>query len=175
MMCHQDEETAIVRGLDGAHFFGYSLGHWYAFGQHTLGRTNVHDEFERNRDRFGFHRPTAAQTGQVLGAKLFQAGIGALRGAIGTPAQIRELLRSYEEVGVDQVIFVSQAGNNRHEHICESLELFAREVMPEFAERTEASERAKAERLAPAVEAALARREPAREAPDTVLVPTPGF
>jgi hypothetical protein len=111
----------------------------------------------------------------VLGAELFQAGIGALRGAIGTPAQIRELLRSYEEVGVDQVIFVSQAGNNRHEHVCESLALFARAVMPEFAERTEAAERAKAERLAPAVEAALARREPAREAPDTVLVPAPGL
>jgi hypothetical protein len=41
--------------------------------------------------------------------------------------------------------------------------------------RTEAAERAKTEHLAPAVEAALARREPAREAPDTVLVPTPGF
>ena len=43
--------------------------------------------------------------------------------------------RRYEAAGVDQVIFVSQAGKNRHEHICESLELFAKEVMPEFAER----------------------------------------
>ncbi|HEX2086836.1 MAG TPA: SCP2 sterol-binding domain-containing protein, partial [Solirubrobacteraceae bacterium] len=69
----------------------------------------------------------------------------------------------YEQAGVDQMIFVLQAGNNRHEHICEALELFAREVMPEFHERAEERERAKAERLAPAVEAALARREPARE------------
>jgi hypothetical protein len=30
------------------------------------------------------------------------------------------------------VIFLNQAGKNTHEHICESLELFAREVMPEF-------------------------------------------
>jgi DNA-binding GntR family transcriptional regulator len=107
----------------------------------------------------------------VLGAKLFQQGVGALRGAIGTPDQVRELLRSYEEVGVDQVIFVSQAGNTRHEHICESLELFAREVMPEFAERADAHDAAKLERLAPAIDAALARREPAREVPDTVLTP----
>ena len=45
--------------------------------------------------------------------------------------------RRYEEAGVDQVIFVLQAGKNRHEHIMESLELFGREVLPEFAERDE--------------------------------------
>jgi alkanesulfonate monooxygenase SsuD/methylene tetrahydromethanopterin reductase-like flavin-dependent oxidoreductase (luciferase family) len=171
MMCHEDEQTAIDRGLDGAHFFGYSLGHWYAFGEHTLGRTSVYEQFEKNRDRFGFSRRPAAQTGQVLGAQLFERGIGSLRGAVGTPDQLRHLARAYEEVGVDQIIFVSQAGNNRHEHICESMELFAREVMPEFAERADEREKAKLERLAPAIEAALARREPARVAPDTVLRP----
>ena len=30
------------------------------------------------------------------------------------------------------MILLNQAGSNTHEHICESLELFAREVMPEF-------------------------------------------
>jgi len=30
------------------------------------------------------------------------------------------------------VILLNQAGKNSHQHICESLELFAREVMPEF-------------------------------------------
>jgi alkanesulfonate monooxygenase SsuD/methylene tetrahydromethanopterin reductase-like flavin-dependent oxidoreductase (luciferase family) len=169
MMCHQDEQTAIDRGLDGGHFFGYSLGHWYVFGEHTLGRTSVYEQFEKNRDLFGFRRQTAAQTGQVLGAQLFERGIGSLRGAVGTPDQLRDLARAYEEVGVDQIIFVSQAGNNRHEHICESMELFAREVMPEFAERADEREKAKLERLAPAMESALSRREPARVAPDTVL------
>lgn len=57
---------------------------------------------------------------------------------------------------LDQVIFMSQVGRNQHEHICESLELFAREVMPEFAERDSARETEKRERLAPAVERALA-------------------
>ena len=65
MMCHQDEQTAIDRGLDGGHFFGYSLGHWYVFGEHTLGRTSVYEQFEKNRDLFGFRRQTAAQTGQA--------------------------------------------------------------------------------------------------------------
>ncbi|MFP3902236.1 MAG: LLM class flavin-dependent oxidoreductase [Acidimicrobiia bacterium] len=175
LMCHHDEETAVERGLDGAHFFGFSLGHFYIFGNHRPGRTNVWEEFQDKRDMFGFRREVAAQTGQPLGAQLVEQGLRALRGAIGTPDQIRELLRMYEEVGVDQVIFVSQAGRNRHEHICESLELFAREVMPEFAERDPQRSKEKADRLAPAIEAALARREPAREAPDVSLPPGMSF
>jgi alkanesulfonate monooxygenase SsuD/methylene tetrahydromethanopterin reductase-like flavin-dependent oxidoreductase (luciferase family) len=171
MMCHSDEETAIERGLDGAHFFGFSLGHYYIFGTHRPGRTNVWDEFQEKRDLFGFRRQTAAQTGQTLGAQLFEEGLGALRGAIGTPDQVRELLRGYEAAGIDLVIFVSQAGRNRHEHICESLELFATKVMPDFAEHEAEREKDKLERLAPAMEAALARRSPRRDAPDATIEP----
>jgi alkanesulfonate monooxygenase SsuD/methylene tetrahydromethanopterin reductase-like flavin-dependent oxidoreductase (luciferase family) len=175
MMCHEDEQTAIDRGLDGAHFFGFSLGHFYAFGQHRPGVTDVWQEFQAKRDQFGFRREVAAQTEQPLGAQLYERGLGALRGAIGTPEQIRGLLRGYEKAGVDQVIFVSQAGRNRHEDICESLELFATDVMPEFVERDEAADSAKADRLAPAIEAALARRDPPRPAPDVVMQPAMAF
>jgi alkanesulfonate monooxygenase SsuD/methylene tetrahydromethanopterin reductase-like flavin-dependent oxidoreductase (luciferase family) len=165
LMCHTDEATAVDRGIDGSHFFGYSLAHYYVFGQHQPGVTNVWEEFQENRDRFGFRRDIAARTGQPLGAQLMERGLGSLRGAVGTPAQIRELVRAYEEAGVDQLIFVSQAGRNRHEDVCESLELFARQVMPEFQDRVEAGEAAKVRRLAPAVEAALARRPPVRSVP----------
>jgi alkanesulfonate monooxygenase SsuD/methylene tetrahydromethanopterin reductase-like flavin-dependent oxidoreductase (luciferase family) len=170
-MCHHDEATAIERGLDGGHFFGYSLAHYYAFGLHKLGETNVWEEFQQNRSRFGFDRRVAAQEGQVLGARLLEQGMGALRGAIGTPDQIRHLISSYEAAGIDQLIFVSQAGRNRHEDICESMELFAREVLPEFAERADEVDRAKEERLAPAKAAALARRAPARTLAEPFAVP----
>jgi alkanesulfonate monooxygenase SsuD/methylene tetrahydromethanopterin reductase-like flavin-dependent oxidoreductase (luciferase family) len=170
MMCHPDEAEAIERGIDGAHFFGYSLAHYYVFGTQRPGRTDIWEEFQRNRANFGFSREIAATTGRPLGAVLRNGPIGALRGAIGTPDQVRELLRGYEEVGIDQVIFVMQAGKNRHEHICESLELFAAEVLPEFSARHDAHEKAKQERLAPAVEAALARRAPPREAPADAVI-----
>jgi hypothetical protein len=75
-------------------------------------------------------------------------------------------MRGYADAGVDQVILVSQSGRNRHDHICESLELFAREVMPDLVDGEDAREKAKAERLEPAVDAALGRREPPRPAPD---------
>ena len=78
---------------------------------------------------------------------------------IGTPDQLREHLRGFEEAGVDQVIFIQQGGRNRHEHICESLELFAEEVMPEFREREAGRKEEKSARLAPAIERALARKQ----------------
>jgi alkanesulfonate monooxygenase SsuD/methylene tetrahydromethanopterin reductase-like flavin-dependent oxidoreductase (luciferase family) len=53
-------------------------------------------------------------------------------GLIGSPETIRTRLRKFSTSHVDQIILLNQAGNNTHEHICESLELFAKEVMPEF-------------------------------------------
>jgi alkanesulfonate monooxygenase SsuD/methylene tetrahydromethanopterin reductase-like flavin-dependent oxidoreductase (luciferase family) len=164
-MCHSDEETAIERGIDGAHFFGYSLAHYYVFGEHQPGRTNVWQQFERDRDQRGFARELVRPTDAPLGVRLLQETLGSLRGAIGSPGQVRELLERYEAAGVDEVIFVSQAGRNKHEHICESLELFAREVLPAFEDRRAAQEAAKRERLAAAIERALARRPAPPPAP----------
>jgi alkanesulfonate monooxygenase SsuD/methylene tetrahydromethanopterin reductase-like flavin-dependent oxidoreductase (luciferase family) len=163
MMLHEDEARAIERGIDGAHFFGYSLAHYYGMGRHEPGHTVVWDEFRENRDERGFARSLITAEAAPLAVKIMQHGLGSLRGAIGTPAQVLELCRRYEAVGVDQLIFVLQAGPNRHEHICESLELFGREVLPHFTEGREQRERARAHRLAPVLERALARRSPARE------------
>src|SRR5439155_796871 len=69
-------------------------------------------------------------------------------GGIGTPDQVRQAMREFEAAGVDQAIFIQQAGNNRHEEICAALELFAGRVMPEFQERHAERERRKGEELA---------------------------
>jgi alkanesulfonate monooxygenase SsuD/methylene tetrahydromethanopterin reductase-like flavin-dependent oxidoreductase (luciferase family) len=161
-MCHPDERTAIERGIDGAHFFGYSLAHYYVFGSHRPGETNLWEEFQRNRNNYGFAREIVRAEDAPLGVKLLQHGMGSLRGAVGTPAQVADLVERYERAGVDAVIFVSQAGRNRHEHICESIETFAREVMPRFAACAELKEAQKRARLEAACGRALARRLPAR-------------
>ena len=170
MMLHADEAEAIERGIDGAHFFGYSLAHYYGMGHHRPGRTVIWDEFNENRESRGFARSLVSADAAPLAVKIMQHGLGSLRGAIGTPDQVLDLCRRYEAAGVDQVIFVLQAGPNRHEHICESLEQFGRHVLPHFADRREEREREKAERLAGAVERALARRSPPREAPSGYLI-----
>ena len=155
MMCAPDEEQAIERGIDGAHFFGYSLAHYYVFGDHRPGRTNVYEEFLARRDDVGFARSIITADAAPLGVRVLQQGLGSLRGAIGSPEQVRDLCRRYEAAGVDQLIFVMQAGRNRHEHICESIELFASEVLPEFAQRADEADAQRAERFAPAIGAAL--------------------
>ncbi len=160
MMCAESEDDALAWGLEGANFFGYSLAHYYVFGDHVPARTNVWQEFLERRSKHGYSPEAAlAARQQTLGAKVASGDETGLRGAIGTPEQLRTFLRRYEQAGVDQLIFVMQAGHNRHEHIMESIERFGTEVLPEFAERDEAAAEAKARRLEPTVERALARRE----------------
>ena len=72
---------------------------------------------------------------------------------------MRAHLTGMQRAGVDQVIFLQQAGRNRHAHICESLELFAAEVMPVFGAEIEAREAQKRADLAPWIKAALARKK----------------
>src|SRR6185437_7209619 len=84
-----------------------------------------------------------------------QLGIG----GIGTPRQVRNHLRTLADTGVDQTVFIQQCGKAKHENICASLELFAKDVMGEFVEGEEQRERDKAEELAPFVAAAFARKE----------------
>jgi hypothetical protein len=137
MSVHADMDEAVRRGLDGFKFFGYSLGHYAAFGVHQPTLTNVWERFLEIKDTL------PRDAGQ---------------GGIGTPDQVRDHLRRYEEAGVDQMIFVQQSGNNRHEHICESLELFAKAVMPEFKARETVRQAKKQQLLAPFIAAALARK-----------------
>ncbi len=145
---HHDRAVAIERGLEGFEFFGYALGSLYGFGEHKPGRMNLFEEFREIRNKRLEESPIDITT-----------SLSAERGGIGTPDDMRAHLRKFEEVDVDQVTFIQQAGMNKHEHICESLELFAAEVMPEFKERAVEREAKKAEELAPYIEAALARKQ----------------
>src|SRR3954451_11161058 len=162
-MCAPTEEQAIARGLAGANFFGYSLAHYYVFGRHQPGVTDVWSEYEQRRTEQGFD-PAAVAAATVnqdrLGAKVVEEGTAGLRGAVGTPDQVRDYLRRYEEAGVDQVILTAQAGKNRHEHIMESLELFGREVLPEFIEREPAAAELRRDRTRRMTDLLVARKPP---------------
>jgi hypothetical protein len=56
-------------------------------------------------------------------------------GLVGSPETLRRKLRKFEASNIDQVILLNQAGSNTHQDICDSLELFAAQVMPEFHAR----------------------------------------
>ena len=143
--CHDNEATAIARGLDGLRFFRFALAHYYHNGSQIPGETDIWQLYKQTPQD-----PAEARAG------------------IGTPDQIREHLEIMEDAGVDQVVFIQQAGSNRHEDICESLELFAERVLPDFKERDAAQVDEKNERLAEAIGKAEAQK-PAL----TVLSETP--
>src|SRR5579871_3846886 len=124
-MCDRDPARARSAAEDGLRFFAYALVHYYLFGRHEPARTDIWSNYRAN--------------------PLSLPIIDGATSCVGTPAQVRQSLRAFEDAGIDQVVLVSQAGNNRHEDICASLELLAREVMPEFKERDGARSRAKAE------------------------------
>jgi alkanesulfonate monooxygenase SsuD/methylene tetrahydromethanopterin reductase-like flavin-dependent oxidoreductase (luciferase family)/putative sterol carrier protein len=160
MMVHAEEAEAIERGIDGAHFLGYALGHYDVFGRHAPGRTSLWEEFLARREDVGFARSAIVAGDAPLSVKVLQRGLGSLRGAIGTPAQVRELVGRYEQAGVDELLLAVQTGKTRHEHVLAALELFAAEVVPEFADRRPARAKAKDARLGDAERAALERRAP---------------
>jgi alkanesulfonate monooxygenase SsuD/methylene tetrahydromethanopterin reductase-like flavin-dependent oxidoreductase (luciferase family) len=138
MMCHEDADEAARRGLDGFKFFGYALGFIGIYGEMVPGRTDIWGSFLEIKD-------TLADN----------AG----RGGIGTPDQVRSHALRYEKAGLDQLVFLQQAGHNRHEHICESMELFGKAVLPGFQAREATRQEAKKKELAPFIEAAMARKK----------------
>lgn len=142
---HHDRAEAIRRGHEGFEFFGYALNALVA--RDTVpGRTDMWGDYIKARGN---------RTQDIIDAAERAENIAT---GIGTPDDMRAHLRAFQNAGVDQVIFMQQAGRNKHQHICESLELFAAEVMPEFKAEVAEREARKARELAPYIEAALARK-----------------
>jgi alkanesulfonate monooxygenase SsuD/methylene tetrahydromethanopterin reductase-like flavin-dependent oxidoreductase (luciferase family) len=115
MCCPTDEEANVK--AEGWTFFAFALRYYTTHVPGADGTTdNLWNEYEKFRSTPAFQKMHAG-------------------GLIGSPETIRTKLRKFESSHVDQVILLNQAGRNTHADICASLELFAREVMPEFVDR----------------------------------------
>ena len=143
---HKDRSEAIRRGHEGFEFFRYALNALVAHDT-VPGRTNLWGEYLALRGN---------RTAEIIEAS---KQVDDYASGIGTPDDMKAHLKGFQEAGVDQVIFMQQAGRNTHDHICQSLELFASDVMPEFKAEVAARETRKAAELAPFVQAALARKQ----------------
>jgi len=142
---HRDRAEAIRRGHEGFEFFGYALNALVAHDT-VPGRTNLWGEYLELRGE---------RTEEIVA---LTAGAGDYASGIGTPEDMRKHLRGFQDAGIDQVIFLQQAGRNTHQNICQSLELFAAEVMPDFKAEAAGREQRKAAELKPYAEAALRRK-----------------
>ena len=114
-MCARTDEEALEKAA-GWTFFIFALGYYGRKGVDAPGQGNLWNEYQEWR-------------------KSDKAKEALRNGLIGSPETIRKRLRQFEAAHVDQVILLNQAGKTTHEDICESLDLFAREVMPEFHDR----------------------------------------
>ena len=146
--CHKNHDEAVKRMKEGFQFFSYGLGHHYIFGINKPGRTNIWKEFQKNKIK-------------TQGRSTIELKISPDTEApgIGTPEELSAYLKKFEKTGVDQVTFIQQGGRNKHEHICEALELFASDVMPEFKEREAKREKEKMEELTPYLKKAMKRKK----------------
>lgn len=111
-MCARTDEEAIEKA-SGWTFFIFALGYYGRAGVDAPGAGNLWEAYQQWKG--------SEQEKQAL-----------TNGLIGSPETIRKRLRQFQDAHVDQVILLNQAGKTSHKDICDSLELFANEVMPEF-------------------------------------------
>jgi alkanesulfonate monooxygenase SsuD/methylene tetrahydromethanopterin reductase-like flavin-dependent oxidoreductase (luciferase family) len=114
-MCAETDEEAW-RKADGWTFFQFALQLYNKEGPFEPGSMNFWDRYQEWKQTPAGQKRTGSEL-------------------IGSPDTIRARLAELEAANVDQVILLNQAGKNTHEDICSSLQLFAREVMPEFHAR----------------------------------------
>jgi alkanesulfonate monooxygenase SsuD/methylene tetrahydromethanopterin reductase-like flavin-dependent oxidoreductase (luciferase family) len=58
----------------------------------------------------------------------------------GNPDTVSRIVEKWKDAGVDQMIFVLQAGRTTHDQVMRSIELIGEEVIPRFAEACETAE-----------------------------------
>ncbi|MFQ5698320.1 MAG: LLM class flavin-dependent oxidoreductase [Myxococcota bacterium] len=114
MCCETDEEAQ--RKAEGWTFFQFSLIFYNRHGPVKPGTVHLWNEYQEWKKS-----PEGAR-----------ASAGGSHGLVGSPDTLRRRLQKFEATHIDQVILLNQAGKNTHASICSSLELFAREVMPEY-------------------------------------------
>ena len=111
-MCAQTDEEAWAKA-DGWTFFQFALQLYGKEGPFEPGTVNFWERYQAWKQTPEGQRRSGSEL-------------------IGSPDTIRARLKELADANVDQVILLNQAGKNTHEDICSSLELFAKEVMPEF-------------------------------------------
>jgi alkanesulfonate monooxygenase SsuD/methylene tetrahydromethanopterin reductase-like flavin-dependent oxidoreductase (luciferase family) len=147
-MCADTDEEARQKA-DGATFFQFCLRYYSANRDRRRAAPGEANMWELYND-WKRANPEAAQTALT-------------GGLIGSPETIRRKLRKFESSNIDQVILLNQAGRTSHQDICDSLEMFAREVMPEFHANIPAHEEWKAKVLAGEIELEEIDTQPFRD------------
>ncbi len=126
------DSAARELAKDGMDIFAYGLtgGHGYVVANPETSLDTLFNDYRKGR------RDVREDLGVPEGFRKFGDAWSDLPGNfMCSPETARRKLRELEAVHVDGFLLNQHFGRTSHEHIMESLELFAREVMPEFQER----------------------------------------
>jgi alkanesulfonate monooxygenase SsuD/methylene tetrahydromethanopterin reductase-like flavin-dependent oxidoreductase (luciferase family) len=151
-MVAKTDEEALRRSANGPAFFSHSLGYYYnpfTGSKHQPGEANIYRNFLKSNERdntmslrTGFVGEDTIREGEPtdeIQRALYRAARSGT--AVGTADRVRKTLKMYEDQHLDVMILVAQCGDRKHEHIMEAIEIFGKEVLPEFTERHETEHR----------------------------------
>ena len=126
LYCHEDLETGAQLGMQ-------MLGNFGLLNSHLLFTREAYPS--RVYATLGNLAPS---TGARADSKSPGAAVGIPEGmCIGDPQVITHAIKDWESIGIDQINFMLNAAEVLpQEKVLESLRLFAREVMPAFAQET---------------------------------------
>lgn len=151
--CAPSKAQAVARFGPGLEFYDWTLAHYYRFGRHRPGVSDLAAGLAKTRSFWRRELPDHIEDSPVLD----------------TPEALAEFFAGYERAGVDQVSFFHHFGRTRAADVLESLSLFGA-MLPRFQAREGARaerRRAQVERIA---EAAFQRRA---ALPDPPALPSP--
>jgi alkanesulfonate monooxygenase SsuD/methylene tetrahydromethanopterin reductase-like flavin-dependent oxidoreductase (luciferase family) len=117
--CAATDAEALDKA-DGATFFEFALGKYARENTLPAGESRFWEDYLIWRETDKAVAKQAALSKTMM---------------IGSPDTLRARLDEIERTNIDHVVLVSQTGKTPHEDIMASIEMFGREVMPEFQRR----------------------------------------
>ncbi len=121
MHCGRDDKDALDTGGPGATWYVNATNTLYA-----LWAQSGSQSYQWYAEQFAAGR----SSGEVDVERMSDEGVL----CIGGPEKCAQVARHYQSQGIDQLIFLVQAGGTSHEAIIDSLRRFGDEVMPAFQE-----------------------------------------
>jgi alkanesulfonate monooxygenase SsuD/methylene tetrahydromethanopterin reductase-like flavin-dependent oxidoreductase (luciferase family) len=114
-----DDYKAVQYGLMGSKFFTRSMGNYYWTDTRHVGAVRAPRDLpsQNEVELFMKHRNKPGTQLSVV---------------FGDPASARETIQRFQDVGVDELIFVLQSGTIPHELIMESIQTIGEQVIPYF-------------------------------------------
>ena len=119
MHCGETDEEAMSEGGGGADWYVRASNLLYSLWAQSGAKSYAWyaEQFAQGRGSEDVNIPRMADEGVIC---------------LGGPEKCAQVVRHYEEQGIDQIIFLVQAGGTSHEVIQRSLRLFGEKVIPQF-------------------------------------------